>query len=667
MPSHVGSYNGKGDPDNFLHLFEGAIRMKKWLMPVACSILNYEDLKAKFQSHFSQQKRFTKTHLLIHNIKQREGESVRAFATRTRNLIKHLSTVLSSTYKGLMEKTYTWIKAREVATNGAPNDRRDNFEKSRKSSGDNNRGQKRRDMFFPYQGPNHGLLSSLSKSPKEILATEKVAKTFEQPPWFPGSKWSRDKAKYCHFHEDHGHDTNQYWELRHQIEEAVKSGRNVKPAKTLVLMISKRSCNPRKRYVEEDYNKVGEITFPPLSDKSSADPVIIKAYVSERLVNRVYMDSGSSCEVIYEHCSLKLKPSIRSLRVDSKTSLVGFSGEYSWPLGEVPLEIMIGEGLLTVTKTLNFVIVRSDSPHNLLLGRTAMQQMGIMMQKKIVANNQYPEQTITIGRQLQTKTKLKLQELLKAHTDVFAWTTTHMIGVPRTIMVGGVIFNTENRVNESKHVEPVKQKKRSMEPKRNEVIHTQVEEFTKANILREVKYQTWLSNPVIAKKADGRWKPCIDFTDINKACPKENYSLPTTESKVEDIHQHQFKCFLDAYKGYHQISIDKKDEEKTAFYTREGVFCYKRLPFGLKNAGATNQRLIDKVFICQVGRNMGVNAEEMVIKSDSEEEIIADIKETLERLRVINLKLNPKKCSFGVEEGRFSGHLIIKQGIKADP
>ncbi|GJZ09533.1 reverse transcriptase domain-containing protein [Tanacetum coccineum] len=103
MPSHIGSYDGKGDPDNFLHLFEGAIRMQKWLMPVAChmftytlkdsariwwnsqktgSILNYEDLKAKFRSHFSQQKKFTKTHLAVHNIKQREGESTPAFITR---------------------------------------------------------------------------------------------------------------------------------------------------------------------------------------------------------------------------------------------------------------------------------------------------------------------------------------------------------------------------------------------------------------------------------------------------------------------------------------------------------------------------------------------------------------------------------------------------------
>ncbi|GJW12701.1 reverse transcriptase domain-containing protein [Tanacetum coccineum] len=179
MPSHIGSYDGKGDPDNFLHLFEGVIRMQKWLMPVAChmftytlkdsahiwwnsqktsSILNYEELKAKFRSHFSQQKKFTKTHLAVQNIKQREGESTRAFVTRytndtlqnlglhkeqrisgfvyglrTRSLVKHLSTDLSSTYKGLMEKTYIWIEAREVATNGTPNDRRENFDRSRKS------------------------------------------------------------------------------------------------------------------------------------------------------------------------------------------------------------------------------------------------------------------------------------------------------------------------------------------------------------------------------------------------------------------------------------------------------------------------------------------------------------------------------------------------------
>nr|GFB42432.1 reverse transcriptase domain-containing protein [Tanacetum cinerariifolium] len=158
MPSHIGSYNGKRNPDNFLHLIERAICMQKWLMPVAChmltytlkdsariwwnskkagSILNYEDLNAKFWSYFSQQKKFTTTHLTVHNIKQREGGSTSTFATRytddtlqilglhkdhrisgfvhglrTRSLVEHLFKDLPSTYKGLMEKTYTWRSQR---------------------------------------------------------------------------------------------------------------------------------------------------------------------------------------------------------------------------------------------------------------------------------------------------------------------------------------------------------------------------------------------------------------------------------------------------------------------------------------------------------------------------------------------------------------------------
>nr|GEX31746.1 reverse transcriptase domain-containing protein [Tanacetum cinerariifolium] len=147
----------------------------------------------------------------------------------------------------------------------------------------------------------------------------------------------------------------------------------------------------------------------------------------------------------------------------------------------------------------------------------------------------------------------------------------------------------------------------------------------------------WVSNPVIVKKASGRWKLYVDFTDINKACPKEHQSLPMIEQKVKDLHMHRLKCFLNAYKGYHQIPIAGKDKEKTTFYTREGVFYYRRLPFSLKNAGATYERLIDKVFNHQLGRNIEVNAGDIVIKSDAEEEMLADIKENLDGLRAINL------------------------------
>ncbi|GKF55460.1 reverse transcriptase domain-containing protein, partial [Tanacetum coccineum] len=156
------------------------------------------------------------------------------------------------------------------------------------------------------------------------------------------------------------------------------------------------------------------------------------------------------------------------------------------------------------------------------------------------------------------------------------------------------------------------------------------------------------------KKDNGKWKLRIDFTNINKACTRQPYPLPAAKLGAENLHKYQLKCFLYAYKGYHQIPMAEKDEEKTAFFTREGVFCYRRLPFGLKNTGATYQRLIDKVFGSQIGRNMEVNTDDMVIKSDSEEEMLANIEETLGRLQAINLKLNLRKCSFGVKEGIYS-------------
>ncbi|GJU78912.1 reverse transcriptase domain-containing protein [Tanacetum coccineum] len=109
----------------------------------------------------------------------------------------------------------------------------------------------------------------------------------------------------------------------------------------------------------------------------------------------------------------------------------------------------------------------------------------------------------------------------------------------------------------------------------------------------------------------------------------------------------------------------EEDEEKTAFHTSKGVFYYTKIPFGLKNASATYQQLVDKAFERQIGRNLKVYVDELVIKSHTKQEILKDIKETFHNLRRINMKLNPKKCTFGTEEGAFLGHMVSMKGIKA--
>nr|KYP71441.1 Transposon Ty3-I Gag-Pol polyprotein [Cajanus cajan] len=104
---------------------------------------------------------------------------------------------------------------------------------------------------------------------------------------------------------------------------------------------------------------------------------------------------------------------------------------------------------------------------------------------------------------------------------------------------------------------------------------------------------------------------CTDYTDLNKACPKDAYPLPCIDRLVDGTSGHSIFSFLDAYSGYNQIKMHPTDEEKTVFITKNANFCYKDMPFGLKNAGATYQRLMDKVFQGQIGRNIEIYVDDM--------------------------------------------------------
>nr|GEX84679.1 reverse transcriptase domain-containing protein [Tanacetum cinerariifolium] len=112
--------------------------------------------------------------------------------------------------------------------------------------------------------------------------------------------------------------------------------------------------------------------------------------------------------------------------------------------------------------------------------------------------------------------------------------------------------------------------------KKSQVITQEAAEWLKAGIIRLVRYPTWISNPVLAKKVDGSWRMCIDFKNINSACPKDYYPLPAIDRKIGSVMGFSFKCFLDAYKGYHQVQMVEDDEEKMAFYTDQGPFCYTK-------------------------------------------------------------------------------------------
>ena len=171
---------------------------------------------------------------------------------------------------------------------------------------------------------------------------------------------------------------------------------------------------------------------------------------------------------------------------------------------------------------------------------------------------------------------------------------------------------------------------------------------------------------MLVKKANGKWRLCIDFIDINKACPKDSFPFPRIDLIMDATTGHELLSFMDAFSGYNQISMDPDDQEKSSFITAQGTYYYRVMPFGLKNSGATYQRLVNRMFQKQIGVTMEVYIDDMLVKSTTAELHIAHLSEAFQILRNCNMKLNPAKCAFGVSVGKFLGFIVNHRGIEAN-
>ncbi|KAI3797126.1 hypothetical protein L1987_32378 [Smallanthus sonchifolius] len=779
MPSNVGKYDGLGDPDDHLAIFIGAAEVEQWSIPVWCHMFmqtltgaarvwfdslpvgeigSFEQLEDSFLKNFSQQRRSIKDPTELHNIKRADNESVGDFiprfvresmqvkgagedirisafihGVRSEQLVERFHENRPKTVEEMLERAKAFVRGRKASdqlkdrtqkkTTTWDIPRRQTPQKTWDKPNFQPRFQQRSASFQPRFAPpprhNAGPMVSLpplTKTPSEILATENVH--FVKPaPMRPGPKKATDK--YCEFHRDNGHTTDECFSLRRQIESAIKTGKLAHLLKELkatpqssgkrkeILMVRrpsdcvgmKRSNDHMESWMEQ------EISFPPIRGGDFASGALhVTADIAGHQVRRVYVDTGSASEIMYERCFMQLDEEVRKGLVTQVHQLTGFSGEVVQPLGKIQLQVTMGNETGSRTVPMTFLIVCSQSSHNVILGRPGLCALGAVIstvhgaikfptptgvvtlystkecksvkvttavvpkvtskqeevaQEEWALNPEFPEQKITVGSQLEEKTKKMLKQFLLSNLDVFAWQPSDMVGVPRD--------TAEHRLNTYKSREPVAQKRRHLGPERNQAVLAEVEKLLYAGIVREVKYQTWVANPVMVKKGDGTWRMCIDFKDLNAACPKDCYPLTEIDSKVDALAGFPLKCFLDAYKGYWQVQMAKEDEDKTAFYTSAGIFCFTKMPFGLKNAGATYQRLMDAAFNEQIGRNLEVYVDDLVVKSKNEEGLLRDIGETFKTLRNVNMKLNPKKCSFGVEQGKFLGVVVTKDGFQANP
>ncbi|KFK26623.1 hypothetical protein AALP_AA8G272900 [Arabis alpina] len=246
--------------------------------------------------------------------------------------------------------------------------------------------------------------------------------------------------------------------------------------------------------------------------------------------------------------------------------------------------------------------------------------------ESVVIDPARPERRVNIGIELINPIRSELMQFLAGNAETFAWTAQDMKGISPSI--------TSHRLNVDPTFKPIRQKRRKLGSERAKAVNEEVTKLLDAGSITEVHYPEWLANPVVVKKKNGSWRVCVDFTDLNKACPKDSYPLPHIDRVVEATAGNELLSFMDAFSGYNQIEMHPHDREKTAFITERGTYCYRVMPFGLKNAGATYQRLVNKMFAEQLGDTM---------------------------------ELNPAKCTFGVTSGEFLGYIVTQRGIEANP
>jgi hypothetical protein len=233
-----------------------------------------------------------------------------------------------------------------------------------------------------------------------------------------------------------------------------------------------------------------------------------------------------------------------------------------------------------------------------------------------------------------------------------------MLGVPREL--------AKHRIAVNEGSKPIKQWLRRFSPDKKEAIKKEIAKLMAARFIREILHPDCLANPILVqKKNTAEWCMCIDYTDLNKHCPKDLFGLLRIDQIIDSTVGSALLSFLYCYLGYHQIALKEEDQSKTSFITTFGAYCYKTISFGLKNIDATYQRAIQTCLSEQIGDNTEAYVDDIVVNTKNLDMLIEDLKRTFKNLNKWKWKLNPNNCVFRVPSGQLLGFLVSNRGIEA--
>ncbi|XP_052117555.1 uncharacterized protein LOC127747557 [Arachis duranensis] len=473
--------------------------------------------------------------------------------------------------------------------------------------------------------------------------------------------------------------------------------------------------------------KPPSISFGPedqwFDDAPENPPMVITARVGTGLVKRILVDTGADSNIMFHNVfdALGLKDADLTTH---QHGVIGLGDHFIKPDGVISLPISVGQAQGRRSAMAEFVILRDSTAYNIILGRKTINDVEAIINTKLLVMKfvtddgsigsirgdletvvacdnaslslrkkskeasgvfladlnarvddkprpepegdlekfmigDMEEKFTFINKNLPCELKEPLVEMIRANRDLFAWTPADMPGIDPKIMSHHLAVRSEAR--------PIAQRRRKMSTERAEKVARQTASLLEAGFIREVDYSTWLSNVVLVKKHNGKWRMCVDYSDLNKACPKDCFPLPNIDALVDAAAGYRYLSFMDAYSGYNQILMHRPDEDKTAFITPGGTFCYKVMPFGLKNAGATYQRLMNKIFHDLIGKTVEVYVDDILAKTTRPDDLLKDLDNVFASLRQHGMKLNPLKCAFAMEAGKFLGFMITQRGVEANP
>ncbi|XP_015949652.1 uncharacterized protein LOC107474542 [Arachis duranensis] len=383
--------------------------------------------------------------------------------------------------------------------------------------------------------------------------------------------------------------------------------------------------------------------------------MVITVILANANLHRTLVDQGSSADILFKSTFDKLGLQDKELKA-YPNSLFGLGDTPIQPLGYISLHTTLEKGTRSRTLNTDYIVVNVSSAYNALIGRTILNQLAAVVSTPYLCmkfptlegiatikrdqklarrcyneslnlkGNPRGEEINTIelggvqvreelhpqpkGAILRGDLKETLIQFLKNNADLFAWKATDMPGIDPKLMCHKLAVYPGSW--------PVQQKHRKLGPERSQAVEEQL---------------------------NGKWRMCTDYTDLNKACPKDPYPLPNIDTLVDASSGYKYLSIMDAYLGYNQIPLYPPDQEKTSFLTPKANYCYIVMPFGLKNAGATYQRLMNKVFADLIRKLMEFYVDDMLVKTQSEESLLSDLAKVFDTIRKDRMRLNPANCT----------------------